>query len=128
MIRRCTDPKNIRYNNYGGRGISVCTDWKESFVSFYTYVSSLPHFEEDGRSLDRTNNEGNYEPGNVKWSTAVEQAGNTRKNVLITYLGRTQNLTAWARELGMSPATLNSRFRYGWSIEKALTESVRRRY
>ena len=82
MIQRCTN-KNLRcYKHYGGRGITVCAEWKADFQSFYAHVSALPHFNEKGRSLDRINNDGNYEPGNVRWATKSEQNKNRR------YLGR----------------------------------------
>lgn len=76
MKDRCTRPGANRYHRYGGRGIKVCREWSDSFQAFYDYVSKLPHFGEEGRSLDRIDNEGDYEPGNVRWATAEEQAGN----------------------------------------------------
>ena len=82
MRERCVSsaPRYEKY--YGARGISVCDEWMESFDAFYEYVSALPHFGENGRSLDRINNDGNYEPGNVRWATASEQMRNRRKHVL----------------------------------------------
>lgn len=82
MKFRCFNENAPNFNNYGGRGITVCDEWKDDFQSFYDYVSKLPHFGEDGYSLDRINNDGNYEPGNVKWSTRTEQNRN-RRNVKI---------------------------------------------
>lgn len=79
MKRRCTDPKNQDYHSYGGRGITVCQEWQDSFQAFHDHVSRLPHFGEKGYSLDRKNNNGNYEPGNVRWATAKEQANNSRR-------------------------------------------------
>lgn len=78
MLSRCLLKTSMSYKNYGGRGITVCDEWKDDFQSFYDYVSQLPHFGEKGYSLDRINNNGNYEPGNVKWSTRKEQANNRR--------------------------------------------------
>lgn len=80
MKDRCINPNNKRYKDWGGRGIRVCDEWKNDFQAFYDYVSQLPHFEEKGYSLDRIDNDGNYEPGNVKWSTRVEQANNKRRS------------------------------------------------
>lgn len=123
MIRRCTNPNVKEANNYIGRGISVCSDWRNDFQKFYDYVRKLPHYKEDGYSLDRIDNNGNYEPGNVKWSTKEEQANNRRSNHFIIHNGKTQSISQWARELGMNQSTLYMRLnKYEWDIEKALTK------
>jgi hypothetical protein len=77
--QRCTNPNNDNYKNYGGRGITMCQEWQDSFQAFYDYVSNLPHFNEKGRSIDRINNNGNYEPNNIRWATAHEQNLNQRR-------------------------------------------------
>ena len=79
MKSRCLNPKATGYKNWGGRGITVCEEWVKSFDNFYNYVSKLPHFGEDGRQLDRINNDGDYKPGNVRWATRSEQTLNSRK-------------------------------------------------
>lgn len=79
MKSRCHNPSNPSYKDYGGRGITVCDEWRKSFTSFYDYVSKLEHFNEPGRSLDRIDNDKGYFPGNVRWATAKEQANNKRK-------------------------------------------------
>lgn len=79
MRKRCFHKKDKNYKYYGGRGITVCDEWKNDFQPFYDYVSSLQHFGEKGYSIDRINNDGNYEPGNVRWATAKEQSNNQRK-------------------------------------------------
>lgn len=79
MRKRCFKQYHKNFKDYGGRGITVCDEWNNNFQTFYDYVSQLPHFEEEGYSLDRIDNDGNYEPGNVKWSTSKEQANNRRK-------------------------------------------------
>lgn len=81
MLQRCFNPHNKSFSRYGGRGIIVCDEWKNDFQSFYDYVSKLPHFCEAGYSLDRINNDGNYEPDNVRWATSIEQANNRKGKV-----------------------------------------------
>lgn len=82
MRQRCFNKNDHSYKNYGGRGITVCDEWRNSFESFYDYVSKLPHFGEVGYSIDRIDNDGNYEPNNVRWATAYEQTHNRiRKEV-----------------------------------------------
>lgn len=77
--QRCFNPNDKGYKNYGGRGITICSEWKNDFKSFYDYVSALPHFKEKGYSIDRINNDGNYEPNNIRWATAYQQVHNRRK-------------------------------------------------
>lgn len=76
MKQRCFNSKHPEYSAYGGRGIMVCKDWINNFQAFYDYVSKLPHFGEEGRSIDRINNNGNYEPDNIRWATLEQQYEN----------------------------------------------------
>ena len=93
MKQRCFQQTHKSFKHYGGRGITVCEEWKNSFQAFYEYVSQLPHFGEKGYSIDRINNEGNYEPGNVKWSTQKEQISNRRNTPNKNRVGEKQNET-----------------------------------
>lgn len=116
--QRCYDEKTEQYKNYGGRGITVCDRWRDDFQAFYDDISKLPHFGEKGYSLDRIDNNGNYEPNNVRWATAKEQANNRRTNHLITYNGKTQTIAQWADETGINKYTIRTRLSRGWSAEK----------
>lgn len=122
IVQRCTNPSCAAYIGYGGRGIQLYEEWKVSFNTFYAHVSSLPNYGEKGYSLDRINNDGNYEPENVKWSTRTEQNRNSRHNLLLTLNGKTQCVSVWAEEVGIKASTIQARIvTYGWSDEKALT-------
>lgn len=79
MKARCSNPNLPNYKRYGGRGIQVAAEWQDSFEAFYDHVSNIPHYGEPGYSLDRINNDGNYEPGNVRWASSKAQANNRRQ-------------------------------------------------
>lgn len=121
MLARCTDENVVQYQDYGGRGIKVCERWRHSFPNFLADMGERP----DGHSLDRIDNEGNYEPGNCRWATRTEQNRNSRRNVLLTHNGETMPISAWAERLGVDDKPIRFRIRRGWSTERALTEPVR---
>lgn len=117
MRQRCNNPRNQRYTFYGARGIKVCKRW-DNFEDFLSDVGHPP----DGMSLDRINNNGDYEPGNVRWATHAQQMLNTRKNRHIEFDGQVMTVSQWAKKFGISPGTLSNRvFVLGWDIAKALT-------
>lgn len=118
MNHRCFNENDKNFSNYGGRGITVCDEWRKDFVAFYEYVSKLEHFGEDGYSLDRINNDGNYEPGNVRWANRVEQGRNKRNNVIVEYDGKNMTLTETAERSGISYNVLQWRYSHGWRGEK----------
>lgn len=110
MIARCHNPSNRSYPRYGARGIAVCQEWRLSFEAFREYVGEPPA----GMTLDRWPNQaGNYEPGNVRWATPVEQARNTRRNHLYTINGVTRCVTEWCEVLDIPYATVKARLRRG---------------
>lgn len=125
MVGRCRNPKDPRYSRYGGRGISVCDEWvsPDGFVVFISHIGPRPS---SSHSLDRIDNEKGYVPGNVRWASASEQQNNKGSNRKITYDGKTQNMSQWAREKGMSCQTLSSRLRNGWTIDRAINTPIRR--
>lgn len=120
IIQRCFNPKNKGFKNYGGRGITVDPRWR-IYENFIADVGRCPG---PGYSLDRKNNDGNYEPGNVHWATREEQARNRRDNHRLTYSGKTLCLTDWAALVGIKVGTLWRRLKVGWTVERALTVSV----
>lgn len=111
--QRCFDLNFIGYDYYGGRGITVCDEWQNDFVAFYNHVSKLEHFGEDGYSLDRINNDGNYEPGNVRWATPKEQARNKRTTVFVEYGGEKISLQEAAERSGIDYTVLKKRWAVG---------------
>lgn len=118
MIRRCYDPNDIGYDNYGARGITVCDEWLNNFEAFLRYMGLRPSSK---HSIDREKNDRGYEPGNCHWATAAEQANNRRSNWPVTYQGRTMNVSQWARELGLPRQALRNRLANGWPISDAFT-------
>ncbi len=112
MKTRCHNPNAINYGNYGGRGIKVCERWLD-FQNFYEDVSKLEHFGEEGYSLDRIDNNGNYEPNNVRWASAKFQGRNTRVNNIVEF-GCVKMTLIEASELsGIPYATLWARYKKG---------------
>lgn len=120
MMARCTNPAVREYKNYGGRGISVHPEWHD-FAVFSAEVGPHPG---PGWTLDRTENAGNYQPGNVRWATRAEQARNKRSNRLVTFKGRTQCVQDWALELGVTGNHLYRRVRRGLTLAQALQDVV----
>jgi len=122
LIDRTTNPKNKGYADYGGRGIKVCDRWLEpdgrGFVNFFSDVGPKPSPQ---HSIDRIDNNGNYEPGNCRWATRTEQVRNRRTSLYVTYNGITQHLCDWANDTGISYDILRHRHNNGWDIESMLT-------
>lgn len=115
MLYRCTNPNSDCFHNYGGRGISVCDRWK-SFANFFDDMGVCP----PQRSIDRINNDGNYEPGNCRWATIKEQSNNRRTNRFMLLDGRRMTVAQWAEEMGICRETLYQRLSKGWSDQMAL--------
>ena len=116
MKNRCLRKSYKQYKDYGGRGIKIDERWM-NFEAFYADMGDPPS---DDHTIERRNNNGNYEPNNCYWATRAQQSVNRRTNRLIEYEGRTQTITQWSRELGIPQMTISNRLRRGWSIEDAL--------
>lgn len=118
MLKRCYLATNKDYNRYGGRGITICEEWKNDFKTFYAWAMANGY--KDDLSIDRINVNGNYQPDNCRWLTNKQQANNKRNNKLITYNGETHNITEWANILCIPRYLIYYRLKANWSIEKAL--------
>lgn len=122
MMQRCLDERSKSYERYGGRGIKVCDRWL-MFDNFLADMGPRPSSE---YSIDRINNDGDYEPGNCRWATRMEQACNTRRNRILEFNGESLTLAEWERRLGSKKNVLARRLDgLGWSVEKALTTPIR---
>lgn len=117
MKDRCHNANSESYYLYGARGISVCDRWRNDFAAFLKDMGIKPS---NDHTIERVNNDGNYEPGNCVWATMAEQAQNKRGVTSVTFNGKTQSLAAWARELGLSKAALYVRVQR-MPIAKALS-------
>ena len=115
MLGRCLNTNDKAYKDYGGRGIRVCKRWLK-FENFFQDMGKRP----EGMTLDREDNNGNYEPGNCRWATQKEQCRNTRRNKFVEYKGEKKTISEWAEQIGMSSTTLWKRLDRGWSVERAL--------
>lgn len=118
MKGRCLNPKASQYPYYGGRGITICQRWLDSFEAFLADMGTRP----PGMTLDRILVDGNYEPGNCRWATPTEQVTNSGTALRLTHNGITDTAAGWGRRLGMRPGFIRGRLFHGWSVERALTE------
>lgn len=118
--KRCLNPNHYAYHQYGGRGITICDEWISNFQAFYEWA--LNNGYRVGLTLDRINNNGNYEPNNCRWATWKEQGNNRRTNVFVTFNGKTKSMSQWADELGITREALYRRIHvYNMPLEMALT-------
>lgn len=124
MCNRCSNTRNPAWERYGGRGIKVCDGWKE-YINFKNWA--LKNGYSDSLSIDRINNDGDYEPNNCRWVDKFVQANNKRSNHIIKYGGETKTLSEWAKHLNISYKVLFNRVKtLNWDIEKAFTQPVRK--
>ena len=120
MIRRCTNIHDRYYERYGGRGIKVCDEWRNSFEIFREWAYNngyLPNL-----SIDRIDNDGDYNPENCRWTDMQTQQNNKSNNHYITFNGKTMTMSQWAREVHIGYQKLKDRLiKCGWTVQKALT-------
>ena len=122
IIRRCDNPNAEFYHRYGGRGITICDEWRD-FEVFYKWALNSGY--KDDLTIDRIDNDGNYEPSNCRWATQLEQNNNTRKNHYITYNNETKTVSEWARIYDIHRCVLNNRLRRGWTFDDAVRKKPR---
>lgn len=126
MIRRCEDPNNEAYKNYGGRGIIVCPEWHD-YENFRNWVNETR--PDPSLTLDRIDVNGNYEPDNCRWATVQEQQNNKRSNVMITYFDETHSLMDWCRILNLPYSLIQSRITArGWDFWTAISTPLPAHY
>lgn len=118
MKRRCENETRKEYRNYGGRGITVCDEWKHDFQAFHDWAMANGYSDE--LTIDRINVNGNYEPSNCRWATQKMQSNNKRTSVFLEKDGETHTVAEWAEILGISPQTIYSRLKRGCPVEKVL--------
>ena len=116
MKSRCGNPNNASYKRYGGRGIQVCAQW-HTFHAFLQDMGEAPN----GMTLERINNDGNYEPANCTWATREEQQRNTRRTKKYKFDGQVLTQREWEIKLGLTVGAIHHRFKRGWSVEQILS-------
>ena len=120
MKGRCYNPTDHKYPRYGGRGISICDEWKDDFQAFYDWAVANGY--QEGLSIDRINNDGDYSPENCRWATEKQQSNNRNSSKLLTYCGETYTAAEWEEITGISACNIVQRInKYGWTVEDALT-------
>ena len=118
--KRCLNSSHYAYEQYGGRGISMCNEWLDNFGSFYDWALKSGYAE--GLTIDRIDNNGNYCPENCRWVNWKTQGNNRRTNKVLEYNGESHTIAEWARIIGVSREMLWNRLnKYGWTVEESLT-------
>ena len=125
MKGRCLCKSDKDYSLYGGRGISICENWKESYENFRNWAIQSGYSEK--LTLDRVDVDGDYSPENCRWATVKVQANNKRTIIYVTLGNETHTLSEWGEIKGISYATIDKRRRYGWSNEAAVSTPIRKR-
>jgi hypothetical protein len=119
-MERCYNPRKKGYHRYGGRGITVCEEWRKDANSFYAWAINNNY--RPGLSIDRINNDEGYSPENCRFTDSVVQNNNRSSNHQITYRGVTHTIAQWGRILNISPKNISDRLRAGMPIEKVMAK------
>ena len=126
MKRRCNNPNDAGYENYGGRGIKVCSEWENDYVAFREW--SLTHGYSDDLTIDRIDNNKGYSPDNCRWETMKVQSNNTRVNHKVTYKGETHTLSEWQDITGIDDNKIGRRLKKGLPLEQVFFNGNLRKY
>jgi hypothetical protein len=118
MKSRCTNPNASRYERYGGRGITVCNEWVDDYAAFYGWAMANGY--RDDLTIDRKDNDGNYEPSNCRWSDKKIQNRNSTNCRYLTVNGVTKTVAEWAEETGLHKMVITYRINHGWTPEKVI--------
>lgn len=124
MLQRCINPNAVGFKNYGGRGISVCERWRESFTNFLSDMGHRP----SRLQIERKDNNGNYEPSNCVWATRKEQAQNRRTTVFLTIGYRREKISKWSEESGIASKVILFRLKSGWEPKRAVFSPIPKRF
>lgn len=130
MIERCHSPNNHTYKRYGGRGITVCDEWRNNFQSFCEWAWDNGYDKDapsDECTIDRIDNSKGYSPDNCRWVDQKTQARNRRNNHKLEFDGKNLTVIEWSEIVGINPTTLHKRLELGWSIEETLTKPLNQR-
>lgn len=124
MKERCNTPSATGYEIYGGRGIKVCPEWRDSFEAFQDWA--LANGYRDDLTIERNDTDGDYCPENCRWATQKEQQNNRSNNRLLTHNGKTMTITQWAEATGLHRPTITRRLKRGLTVEESLRKERRK--
>lgn len=126
MKTRCLNPNTPSFKNYGARGITICDEWKDDFKAFYDW--SMSHGYSDDLTIDRIDNDGNYEPSNCRWVSMKTQCLNKSDNHIVVLNGVSKPLLSWCEDFRINYKTVRDRLHRGWSYQDALSKPVQTKF
>lgn len=121
ILRRCGNPNNPGFKYYGGRGITVCEEWRESFENFLSDMGERPSKK---HSIDRIDNNSGYRKSNCRWATKIQQSANRRNTIRLTFGGESRTVREWSEICGIPQATLRVRIKLGWDAGRVVSSPV----